>query len=1095
MFMLKYFSTLGLIAVCLSPVFSQKNAEKKNYNEDYHKAVRNIENEKYENAQDLLEDIPEQDSLYLKAQFRLQQLYNRSENFPKVIEISPRLSRMPFNGGHFVYNNWAMALSNMEEHEEALTVTLEGLKVYSESHLLYYRKGMVLQDLKRHQEAMHAYQRAVQAYPMHVYSHWKLGEMAAQEGKHTQAIMSLVFATLLDDSPKIKSTLHMLLEKVSMLEFETESKELVFDVGDDFSEIDLIIKSRIALSPKFKLKTKIKAFAYVRQLQLVCEAIKFDAEADGFWMQQYGDFFQSVFNSDFFDGLTYASLYGPEYGKINAAAFKNTKKRDGFVLWFATNFDRFIARQYIEFDGKKQVTFVDLGRQNITGRGLGDSFNGREGVWTLYDGVNGRIVGSGHFKNGERHGAWEIHDETTGLLNRKLTFDKGDLNGLFVSYFPNGKPELVVNMENDLRQGQRVVFYPSGDTLIVDHHVKGARTGAFIQYHPNNAIRLTGKLNDDKWIGEVLEYHTNGKLSAVLNYQDDRRDGDCIFYHSNGEVKQKIKYKADKIVDDFESYHISGQLQSKGRYKNGTRVGQWVSYYFDGKLEQEQEFDENGKENAIQKNYDRDGKLHFEMEYKNGALQSYKFYDKSGAIVVQEKRSGKHLNYKFFDPRGVLTSEGLLDNDEKSGVWRYFNEHGVKTRVFRYAEGIADGKVESFYTNGDLNVVENYVDGDLHGLVLAHHPNGELRAEGYYRNGNRNGIWFFYYPDGKLKQKLYYDDNQITGWSEEYAVNGLIFTRFHYENDEITKAAYFDVSGNPLDTIQEYHGEVKVPNPNGIDVLAKNSFKNDVRHGRSEVYYLNNKVSSSGDFFNKERNGIWTNYYENGQISSLTKYVHGEIDSIRTDYRMNGNVASRTPYQNGVMVGKGEHYHPNGSLHYKVDYMDSDMEGEVVMKLPSGEIYAVFYYENDILVAYSYEDTDGKLKAPIVVKKDAEIRCFFKNGSASLIAELQYGDWQNEYVVYNTIGDVIEKKRYVNGQLDGESLFNFSNQIPYSSINYELGLRNGQMKLYHLNGILMLESIYVHGKKHGEEAQYDNKGKLIFKRVYYNGELISETKL
>jgi antitoxin component YwqK of YwqJK toxin-antitoxin module len=175
--------------------------------------------------------------------------------------------------------------------------------------------------------------------------------------------------------------------------------------------------------------------------------------------------------------------------------------------------------------------------------------------------------------------------------------------------------------------------------------------------------------------------------------------------------------------------------------------------------------------------------------------------------------------------------------------------------------------------------------------------------------------------------------------------------------------------------------------------------------------------------------------------------------------------------------------------------MDSDMEGEVLMKLPSGEVYAVFYYENDVLVSYAYEGSDGKFTAPIVIKKDDEIRCYFKNGAASLVAIRKNGEWHGDYIVYNPKGEIIEKKKYVDGQVDGESVFNFSPKLPYSSISYALGLRHGQMKLYHLNGKLMLESSYVYGKKHGEEKEFDKNGKAVFSRMYYNGEMIAESKL
>jgi antitoxin component YwqK of YwqJK toxin-antitoxin module len=644
--MRKTIFSLGLLLSVASPVFSQKNAVNKNFFQDFIKAVELMDDEKLEDAQDLLEDIPEQDSLYLKAQFRLQLLYNQSENFPKVAEVGARLSQLPFSGGHQVYNYWALALSKMEKYEEALEVTLSGLASYSESHLLHYRHGMVLQELKREQEAMYAYQRAVLAYPLHVFSHIKLGEIAAHEGRQTQALMSLVFATLLDDTPGIKAALHATLEKVAMLDFEAEEKNIKFDEGDDFSEIDKLIQSKLALSTKFKLKSKLKMIGYTRQLQVICETIKFDEQVDGFWMQHYAKFYQDVYKFNFFDGLTYASLVGPDYGKLNAAAFKNDKKRDAFVNWFAQNFNIYVARQYLNFEGKKQVVYVELGDQNIVGRGLGDSYNERSGAWKLFDGFNGRPVGTGPFKNGERDGEWIIYDEITGLLSRRLIFSQGNLNGLFMSYYPNGQTEVRVNLKDDLREGQRIIYFPSGDTSIIDHHVKGERTGLFTQYHPNNAVRITGKLINDKWDGEVLEYHTNGALNSKLKYKEDKREGAFTFFHINGKLSQKGTFKEDLLVDDFEAYHNNGQLEARGRYKNGTQIGKWVRYYYDGKLEEELEFDENGKKNAVQKMYDRDGKIHYEMDYKNGELQAYKFYDKTGKIVDQEKRSGKKFKYK-----------------------------------------------------------------------------------------------------------------------------------------------------------------------------------------------------------------------------------------------------------------------------------------------------------------------------------------------------------------------------------------------------------------------------------------------------------------
>lgn len=1085
----------SIVLSCLAATsYSQKNAVKSNYYTDYLKASRYIDEEKFEDAQDLLEEIPEQDSLFLKSQYRLQLMYSRSENYPKVIEIGERMSKLPFESGNRVFDVWAHSLVKMEKYEEALAVVDMGLEKFSESHLLFFRRGHILQELDRHQEALHSFQRAVQAYPLHVNSHVALGEMAAHEGRYTQALMSLSFASIFANNPNYQSSIHIIMENISTMDFESEPKGIQFDEGDDFSNIDQIIETRIALSKKFKLQSKLTMVNYTRQLQVIMEALKYDADADGFWMQHYAPLFTGIYSAKLFDAFTYVTLIGPDYGKISAPAYKQKKRVNLFFTWLKTNVGKYIARQVIEFDGKKQEAFIDLGSSNIIARGLGADYDDRNGTWELFNGVSGRPVGVGPFKDGKRHGEWIIYDESTGLLYQKLNFVDGELNGLLTFYYDNGNPEVIVNMKNDKRDGERIVFFPSGDTMLIDNHVMGKRTGDLKRFHQNNTIKLQGYLKDDKWEGELKEYHTNGTLSAELNFKEDKKDGPYSFYFRNGQLSEKGSYKLDKKMDDYESYYNNGQLESKGRYKNDNQVGKWVSYFYDGKLKQEIEFDDNGKKNAISKTYDRDGKIHHEMEYKNGELLSYKFFNKNGKIIAQEKKSGKKLNYKFYDPRGILIMEGQLVSDEKTGKWIEYNENGVKEAELTYDKGKINGKSKIFFPNGEVQIQQNYVDDELDGLIVAYHENGEIKTEGYFAKGNRTGMWYYYYQDGSLSDKEYYVDGEVVSWSEDYSVKGLIFTKSFNQGGDITKTIYFDVAGNPLDTIQDYHGEITVPNPNGKDILAKRNFKNGVRHGLSESFYLGSRVSYTGEFFNGRRNGLFVDFYPNGQKTSETTYVHGQISGLVTEYRWNGKVSSTTSYKDGVLDGEATYYHPDGSLHYKMNFIDNDSHGEVVMKLPSGEIYAVFYYDHSALIGYSYTDKNGNIKDMIELDKDDKIVCYYKNGTKSLEAKLVNGEFDGTYIVYDTKGKMFEQKTYVSGNLDGLATYSSAPEKVYSTISYAQGQRHGEMRINHLNGNIFVESNYHYGVKNGTEKEYDQSGKIKFTREYYNGVMISEKK-
>ncbi len=1088
---MRKFFTLVLLSIFLGAV-AQKNAVNRNYFVDYHKALGLLEKDKFEDAQDLLEDIPEQDSLYPKALYQLLLLSYNRENYPKVEELGQRLSKIPFLEGHMACNLWALSLSNMDKHAEALQVVKKGLSIYTHSHLLHYRHALVLQDLNQHQEALKALQEAIFCYPLHAYSHVKLGEMAAHEGRYTQAIMSMTFATLLDLPEHVKTAVHMTLEKIASTSFEAEPKNLAFDAGDDYADIDRIIKSRVALSSKFKLKTKLKNVLYVRQLQVICETVKYKKDTDGFWMQQYVPLFQDSYQAKMFDGMTYMSLSGPDYGPLNAAVKKNRKRMDAYAAWFGQNSDRYLTRQFIEFQGKKQEVYVELGSKNIISRGLKNAQGKQDGIWFLYSEVNGRPIGTASFKDDIKSGEWVLDDEITGSPSMRVNFAGDAFFGPFITYYPDGKVQQNAQMKMGKPDGPRITFFPSQDTSRVENFVRGVQQGKQIYFYPDNSIKFIGNLVQEKWEGELVNFHPGGQMKSKTQFTNDVENGPFTLYHPNGKVYQQGIYKAGLLNDDFESYHDNGQLESKGRFKNDVMVGKWIYYYYDGKLKEELEFDEKGKENATQKSYDKDGKLFSEMEYKNGELQAYKFFDKQGKIIDQAQRSGKNMNYKYYNPRGVLITEGLLVKDEKSGLWRYYNDHGILIREQRYEQGKVTGKSTSYYPSGKVKTEENYVNDNMHGLYLEYFENGILKMEGYLRAGKQNGMWYYYYPDGSRSEKRYYEDDAIVNWDENYGVNGLVFTKSFHENDDISKVVYFDLTGKPIDTVSTYHGEITIPNPNGKTYLAKNNFMNDVRHGISQSFYLGERISATSTYSNGELQGLMKNYYENGQISNITKYVNGKRDSVATSYRMNGNVASRTNFRNGLREGLTEEFHPDGSLHFRVNYSGDELEGEVKKFLPNGDLYAVFYFDKGILVGYSYSNDKGGLVPKININTDANIVCYFKNGKKSFAGVLKNGVWHGDYQVFNAKGEIVEFAQYDYGTQIGDYKFNFSAEQPYFFVSYNCGMRHGQMKVYHLNGKLFTSSSYVWGVKHGEEQEYDKNGKLVVVRQYYNDVLIGE---
>ena len=81
-----------------------------------------------------------------------------------------------------------------------------------------------------------------------------------------------------------------------------------------------------------------------------------------------------------------------------------------------------------------------------------------------------------------------------GLKKSEVKFRKGKEDGLFRSYYTNGKMEIQC-------------FY-----------LKGLMQGDYIEYHDNGAIRVQGEVIDSKRIGVWNYLDPNGKIIEAVDY-------------------------------------------------------------------------------------------------------------------------------------------------------------------------------------------------------------------------------------------------------------------------------------------------------------------------------------------------------------------------------------------------------------------------------------------------------------------------------------------------------------------------------------------------------------------------------------------------
>ncbi len=339
---------------------------------------------------------------------------------------------------------------------------------------------------------------------------------------------------------------------------------------------------------------------------------------------------------------------------------KRSDLKDGPVITYHTNGRVKQKGQYIagEKDGD-WMTFTSKGKLTTIITYKNGNIVKTENPGSIQDSViyhdNGRIKMQGLTNSGMRHGEWKRYDRKGKLLTITI-YDFGKIISQenpgaiedITLYHDNGRLKAEGMIRDKKREGVwkfynsrgihvKNVTYTNGTILKTISLVKESgpklREGTAVTYHDNGRIKETGRYSKGKKDGEWKEYDSRGKLLKIKIYNK----GKVI----NEQSRQKIK--------PFISYHNNGRIKEKGMLKNGKRNGEWLLYSTRGKLIRT-------------------------TSYLNGEI-----VDKSNSGLV-----GPVTNYY---ENGFIKEEGIINNGERDGVWKIYNEDGSHVENIIYKNG------------------------------------------------------------------------------------------------------------------------------------------------------------------------------------------------------------------------------------------------------------------------------------------------------------------------------------------------------------------------------------------------------------------------
>jgi len=435
----------------------------------------------------------------------------------------------------------------------------------------------------------------------------------------------------------------------------------------------------------------------------------------------------------------------------------------------------------------------------------------------------------------------------------------GKKDGVHNTWFENGQKKFSHTYHNGKLNGQSSIWYRSGQKKESGVYKNGEPHGYFTYWNENGQRREDGSFHDGQKEGLYTYWHNNGQKRQEILYKNGKRNGETIVWWPNGQKKKtgvnkdgkpfgkwqywsdngelikgstvkKEKPKPLNINKDvprqvkqndgpYVTFYDNGMIKEKGRYTNGEKEGEWRSY--------------NSKGQVLQLEIYSDGK------------------------ITNLKKPGVIKKYATYHDNGRVKAEGIINNGERDGEWKIFNQKGDLEKL-------------AYFDFGEL-VVER--ETDITKKLVDYHDNGRIKAEGNTFYGHRDGKWNFYNENGKLKRTAYYLLGEVV--TEENPDDIKEFASYHdngrlkekgITNKNIRAGEWriYNSKGN-LSKIVLYE--------NGRIIIEKDPDKlKDI-----VTFHNNGRIKEQGQTYMGHRDGKWKFYNEKGKLTKTTLYLVGDV--------------------------------------------------------------------------------------------------------------------------------------------------------------------------------------------------------------------------
>ncbi|NND94962.1 MAG: hypothetical protein HKN45_08850 [Flavobacteriales bacterium] len=282
-------------------------------------------------------------------------------------------------------------------------------------------------------------------------------------------------------------------------------------------------------------------------------------------------------------------------------------------------------------------------------------------------------------------------------------------------------------------------------------------------------------------------------------------------------------------------------------------------------------------------------------------------------------------------------------------------------------------------------------------------------------------------------------------------------------------------------------------------VFYKGQFKDDIPIGRFIYYYRDGSQKGIMDY---KKDGFVFNqtfYPKTGKLMAQGLYIDQKKDSVWNYYSESGRLTSTEEWDKGAKHGVEKVFFEDGELAELTTHVDG---------LRSG-VWEQYYDNQQTKVSGSF----------VRDQLEGSINYYFENGAKEITGKFLNGYREGTWMYFNKDGSIRYQAVYRGGEIVKEKKENgvFEERGPddilLSSYTYENGLKEGPYAIYHdefeyeyeevvdkltgdsyfrqvlIGNELKEEGIYRNDQLHGEVKIYNEKGILIERKNYVEGEL------